>query len=81
MKVYKNLHLVRYMPYEITYANFMDLMLKENSQHNLIVTIFALTDVWIEAIFSLVNLIDDPFYKFVEIMSRYSAFRSFVIEM
>ena len=56
-------------------------MLKENSQHNMIVIIFALTDVWIESVFSVVNLIYDPFYKFVEIMSRYSAFRSFVIEL
>lgn len=56
-------------------------MIKENSQHNFIVTLFALTDVWIDGIFSLVNLIDDPFYKFIEIMSRYSAFRSFVIEL
>ena len=56
-------------------------MLKDNTQHNLIVTIFAMTDVWINSIFSLINLIDDPFYKFTEIMSRYSVFRSYVMEL
>jgi hypothetical protein len=43
------------------------------------VTIFAVTEVWIEAIFSLVSAIEDPFYQLVEMMSRYSVFRSFVI--
>ena len=79
MKVYENLHLVRYMPYEITFHNFQALMLKDNSLHNLVVTIFAVTEVWIEAIFSLVSAIEDPFYQLVEMMSRYSVFRSFVI--
>jgi hypothetical protein len=69
------------MPYEITYQNFRGLMLKNNSLHNMVVTLFAFTDIWIEAIFSIVNAIEDPFYKLVEMMSRYAVFRSFVIEL
>lgn len=54
------------MPYEISFEkNYTELLLEDNSQHNLIVTVFAITDVWIEAIFSMVNAIDDPFYKFI----------------
>lgn len=69
------------MPYEITYQNFKGLMLKENTLHNMVVTVFAVTDIWIEAIFSIVNAIEDPFYKLVEMMSRYAVFRSYVIEL
>ncbi len=47
----------------------------------MVVTLFAFTDIWIEAIFSIVNAIEDPFYKLVEMMSRYAVFRSFVIEL
>ena len=54
------------MPYQISFQNnYANLFLADNSQHNLIVTVFAMTDVWIEAIFSMINAIDDPFYKFV----------------
>lgn len=81
MKTYENLHLVRYMPYEINCNNFKELLMEDNAAHNLIVYLFVLTDVWIDAVFAYVTLIHDPFFRFVELMSRYAAFRSFIIEI
>ncbi len=67
------------MPYEITYENYDKLLIENNTAHNLIVLVFALTDVWVNSVYTYLSSITDPYYQFVELISRYAMFKSLII--
>ena len=72
--------MVRYTPYEITFDNYESFLLEEHHLHNCIIYLFALTELYLNGICDYLDSISDPTYAFVELMARYSNFRSFVME-
>lgn len=49
-KLDKKIRFLRFTPYEIGLHNYEDYLVENNSLHNLLVSIFLLTDLWINSI-------------------------------
>lgn len=77
----KKILFLRFTPYEITYENYGNYLVQGNSLHNFLVAIFALTDVWLTSIKAYISSLEDPFHKYVELITRYSIYRNYVISI
>lgn len=70
---------LRYTPYEITAQNHKEFLIPNNELHNFIVSLYALTDVMVEATHAYLNHIHDPLQRLIELLLRYSIYRNYVL--
>lgn len=70
---------LRFTPFQITYQNQYDFFIEKNSLHNLLVAVYALTDVLLTSLQTYLESLQDPFHRFVELITRYSIYRNYVI--
>jgi hypothetical protein len=77
----KKVLILRFTPYEITYENIKNYLVENNSLHNLLVCLFALTDLWLTAIKIYISAIEDPFHRYIELITRYSIYRNYIISI
>lgn len=78
-KLDKKIRFLRFTPYEIGLHNYEDYLVENNSLHNLLVSIFLLTDLWINSINQYISSLTDSFHRLVEFITRFNIFRNFVI--
>lgn len=57
--------LLRFTPYEITFETKDDFLCEKNSLHNFLVSIYAISDIWLNSTYDYLASLDDPFHLYI----------------